>query len=192
MSGSETKQPSLAPVELGTVLAGKYRVERIIGQGGMGVVVEARHIVLDEHVALKFLLPAFTEHPEGSARFLREAKAGMRIKSEHVARVSDVGTLENGAPYMVMELLTGSDLARLLRDQGVLGLEDAVDYIVQGSEAIAEAHGRSQAGEPVPDGARRRLAARQGARLRHLEDDDRRRRPDGHGRGAGLGAVHVP
>ncbi|WP_437725063.1 protein kinase domain-containing protein [Sorangium sp. So ce861] len=141
MSGSETKQPSLAPVEPGTVLAGKYRVERIIGQGGMGVVVEARHIVLDERVALKFLLPAFTEHPEGSARFLREAKAGMRIKSEHVARVSDVGTLENGAPYMVMELLTGSDLARLLRDQGVLGLEDAVDYIVQGSEAIAEAHG---------------------------------------------------
>ncbi|HTN86997.1 MAG TPA: protein kinase, partial [Sorangium sp.] len=127
-------------MEPGTVLAGKYRVERIIGQGGMGVVVEARHVVLDERVALKFLLPAFTLHPEGSARFLREAKAGMRIKSEHVARVSDVGTLESGAPYMVMEFLTGSDLARLLRDQGVLGIEDAVDYIVQGSEAIAEAH----------------------------------------------------
>ncbi|XXY45302.1 protein kinase [Sorangium sp. So ce269] len=140
MSDSETKQPSLPPVEPGTVLAGKYRVERIIGQGGMGVVVEARHVVLDERVALKFLLPAFTLHPEGSARFLREAKAGMRIKSEHVARVSDVGTLESGAPYMVMEFLTGSDLARLLRDQGVLGIEDAIDYIVQGSEAIAEAH----------------------------------------------------
>ncbi|WP_437623275.1 protein kinase domain-containing protein [Sorangium sp. So ce1151] len=140
MSDSETKQPSLPPVEPGTVLAGKYRVERIIGQGGMGVVVEARHVVLDERVALKFLLPAFTLHPEGSARFLREAKAGMRVKSEHVARVSDVGTLESGAPYMVMEFLTGSDLARLLRDQGVLGIEDAIDYIVQGSEAIAEAH----------------------------------------------------
>ncbi|WP_437756495.1 protein kinase domain-containing protein [Sorangium sp. So ce1389] len=140
MSDSETKQPSLPPVEPGTVLAGKYRVERIIGQGGMGVVVEARHVVLDERVALKFLLPAFTLHPEGSARFLREAKAGMKIKSEHVARVSDVGTLESGAPYMVMEFLTGSDLARLLRDQGVLGIEDAIDYIVQGSEAIAEAH----------------------------------------------------
>ncbi|WP_433932876.1 protein kinase [Sorangium cellulosum] len=131
----------MAPVEPGTVLAGKYRVERIIGQGGMGVVVEARHVVLDERVALKFLLPEFTRHPEGSARFLREAKAGMRIRSEHVARVSDVGTLENGAPYMVMELLDGSDLARLLRDHGVLGMEDAVDYVVQGSEAIAEAHG---------------------------------------------------
>ncbi|MGK3989610.1 protein kinase [Sorangium sp. So ce136] len=140
MSDSETKQPSLPPVEPGTVLAGKYRVERIIGQGGMGVVVEARHVVLDERVALKFLLPAFTLHPEGAARFLREAKAGMRIKSEHVARVSDVGTLESGAPYMVMEFLTGSDLARLLQDQGVLGIEDAIDYIVQGSEAIAEAH----------------------------------------------------
>lgn len=141
MSGSETKQPSLPPVEPGTVLAGKYRVERVIGQGGMGVVVEARHVVLDERVALKFLLPEFTQHPEGSARFLREAKAGMKIKSEHVARVSDVGTLENGAPYMVMEFLIGSDLARLLRDQGVLGVEDAIDYIAQGSEAIVEAHG---------------------------------------------------
>ncbi|WP_441289238.1 serine/threonine protein kinase [Sorangium sp. KYC3313] len=141
MSGSETKQPSLPPVEPGTVLAGKYRVERVIGQGGMGVVVEARHVVLDERVALKFLLPEFTQHPEGSARFLREAKAGMKIKSEHVARVSDVGTLENGAPYMVMEFLIGSDLARLLRDQGVLGIEDAIDYIAQGSEAIVEAHG---------------------------------------------------
>ncbi|WP_437635871.1 protein kinase domain-containing protein [Sorangium sp. So ce854] len=141
MSDSETNQPSRPPVEPGTVLAGKYRVERIIGQGGMGVVVEARHVVLDERVALKFLLPEFTRHPEGAARFLREAKAGMRVRSEHVARVSDVGTLESGAPYMVMEYLVGSDLARLIRDQGVLGLEDAVDYVVQGSEAIAEAHG---------------------------------------------------
>ncbi|WP_437781189.1 protein kinase domain-containing protein [Sorangium sp. So ce1097] len=141
MSDSETNQPSRPPVEPGTVLAGKYRVERIIGQGGMGVVVEAQHVVLDERVALKFLLPEFTRHPEGAARFLREAKAGMRVRSEHVARVSDVGTLESGAPYMVMEYLVGSDLARLIRDQGVLGLEDAVDYVVQGSEAIAEAHG---------------------------------------------------
>jgi eukaryotic-like serine/threonine-protein kinase len=122
------------------LLAGKYRVERIIGQGGMGVVVEARHIVLDERVALKFLQPDFALHPEGSARFLREARAAVKIKSEHVARVLDTGTLESGAPYMVMEFLEGNDLARTLEQQGVLALEDAVDFITQGCEAIAEAH----------------------------------------------------
>src|SRR3954447_25868282 len=99
-----------APVSLeqnptipGTILAGKYRVERILGQGGMGVVVEARHIALDERIALKFLLPEFAAQPEAATRFLREARNAVKIKSEHVARVSDVGTLESGAPYMVME-----------------------------------------------------------------------------------------
>jgi serine/threonine-protein kinase len=128
------------PIAPGTILAGKYRVERLLGQGGMGVVVEARHIALDERVALKFLLPEYATHPEASGRFLREARAAVKIKSEHVARVSDVGTLEMGAPYMVMEYLAGSDLSQALETNGVFSLEDAIDFIVQGSEAIAEAH----------------------------------------------------
>ena len=123
------------------MLVGKYRVERVIGRGGMGVVVEARHIALEQRVALKFLLAEYALNPESSARFLREARAAVRIKSEHVARVSDVGTLETGAPYMVMEFLVGQDLARLLQESGPLSLEDAVDYVIQGCEAIAEAHG---------------------------------------------------
>jgi serine/threonine-protein kinase len=106
----------------------------------MGVVVEARHIALDERVALKFLLPEYASHPEASGRFLREARAAVKIKSEHVARVSDVGTLEMGAPYMVMEYLAGSDLSQLLETKGVFSLDDALDFIIQGSEAIAEAH----------------------------------------------------
>jgi serine/threonine-protein kinase len=122
------------------MLAGKYRVERILGQGGMGIVVEARHLALDERVALKFLLPDYAQHPEASARFLREARAAAKIKNEHVARVTDHGTLENGSPYMVMEYLEGQDLSKLLETRGVLTLEDAVDYLVQGCEAIAEAH----------------------------------------------------
>ena len=93
----------------GAVLAGKYRVERLLGQGGMGVVVEARHTQLDDRVALKFLLPEYSANPDAAARFLREARAAVKIKSPHVARVSDVGTLENGAPYMVMEYLEGAD-----------------------------------------------------------------------------------
>jgi serine/threonine-protein kinase len=128
------------PTQPGTILAGKYRVERILGQGGMGVVVEARHIALDERVALKFLLPEYANHPEASARFLREARNAVKIKSEHVARVSDVGTLESGAPYMVMEFLEGRDLAGTLEKTGVLTIPDAVDYVIQGCEAIAEAH----------------------------------------------------
>jgi serine/threonine-protein kinase len=137
-NAAATPQPS--PTVPGTVLAGKYRVERILGQGGMGVVVEARHIALDERVALKFLLPEYATHPEASARFLREAQAAAKIKSEHVARVSDVGTLDTGAPYMVMEFLEGRDLSRTLETEGVLQYPDAVDYIIQACEAIAEAH----------------------------------------------------
>jgi tRNA A-37 threonylcarbamoyl transferase component Bud32 len=129
------------PVQPGQVLAGKYRVDRVLGRGGMGVVVEARHVQLEERVALKFLLPDYAQVPEASARFLREARAAVKIKSEHVARVSDVGTLETGAPYMVMEFLEGIDLSKALERYGVCQIPDAVDYLLQTCEAIAEAHG---------------------------------------------------
>ncbi len=126
----------------GTILAGKYRVDRLLGQGGMGVVVEARHIQLDEKVALKFLVPEWATHPEASERFLREARAAIRIKNEHVARVTDVGNLpETGSPYMVMEYLEGDDLGKILETKGPFRVEDAVDFLIQGCEAIAEAHG---------------------------------------------------
>ena len=140
MSEPDPRQPSLPPIEPGTVLAGKYRVERVIGRGGMGVVVEARHIALEERVALKFLLAEHVTQRDSAARFLREARAAVKIKSEHVARVSDVGTLDNGAPYMVMEFLVGEDLSNVLQSRGPLSLQDAVDYLIQGCEAIAEAH----------------------------------------------------
>jgi eukaryotic-like serine/threonine-protein kinase len=135
--------PAAAPSTLapGTILAGKYRVTRILGQGGMGVVVEAQHIQLDDRVALKFLLPEYANHPEASERFLREARAAVKIKSEHVARVSDVGTLDTGSPYMVMEYLQGEDLSNMLEKSGPLNVQDAVDFIIQGCEAINEAHG---------------------------------------------------
>jgi len=125
----------------GQLLAGKYRVERVLGQGGMGVVVAAHHVVLDEVVAIKFLLPEALRSAEAVARFEREARAAVKIKSEHVARVTDVGRLETGAPYMVMELLRGRDLAVLLHEQGPLSLPDVADYLLQAGEAIAEAHG---------------------------------------------------
>jgi hypothetical protein len=127
-------------VQVGQVLAGKYRVERVLGQGGMGVVVAATHLQLGQLFALKFLLPHMCEHAEAVARFAREARAAVQIQSEHVARVTDVGTLESGAPYMVMEYLQGSDLSEVLRARGPLPITEAVGFMLQACEAIAEAH----------------------------------------------------
>lgn len=129
-----------AGVEPGQILIGKYRIERVLGIGGMGVVVAATHVHLEERVAIKFLLPEALYNSEAVARFIREARAAVRIKSEHVARVSDVGTLESGSPYMVMEYLEGTDLSELVQRQGAMSVPDAVESLLQACEAIAEAH----------------------------------------------------
>jgi serine/threonine protein kinase len=127
-------------VHEGQILAGKFRIERVLGQGGMGIVVAATHLQLDERVALKFLLPEALSNPEAVERFAREARAAVKIKSEHVARVSDVGTLESGSPYMVMEYLHGEDLASYVRRNGAAAIPEAVEFLLQACEAIAEAH----------------------------------------------------
>jgi serine/threonine protein kinase len=132
-----------APVgqlKVGDTLAEKYRIERVLGRGGMGVVVAARHMHLGEQVAIKFLLPASLTSPEVVARFLLEGRAAVRIRSEHVARVLDVGALPDGAPYLVMEYLNGQDLQKIVRARGPLPIEEAVDLVLQACEAIAEAH----------------------------------------------------
>src|SRR3954462_10329001 len=124
----------------GDLLAGKFRVERLLGSGGMGVVVEATHITLKDRVALKFLRsPKFADQTT-ITRFLREAQAAARIKSPHVGRVLDVGTLDDGSPYMVMEFLEGTDLGTILDRQGTLPIEQAIDYALQTCEALAAAH----------------------------------------------------
>lgn len=124
----------------GAVLLGRYRLERIVGEGAMGVVVAATHLHADRPVALKFLLPAFGKRRALHARFAREARAATRIKSEHVARVLDVEALESGEPFIVMELLTGEDLGQRLERLGPLPADDAVDYVVQACDALAQAH----------------------------------------------------
>ncbi|HMJ12740.1 MAG TPA: protein kinase [Polyangiaceae bacterium] len=131
-----------AVFETGDLLAGKYRVERVLGKGGMGFVVAAIHIQLEERVAVKFLMPELCQQEEPVTRFLREARAAVRIRSEHVARVLDVGVLEDGAPYMVMEYLDGHDLSAELDRRMQLGVHEAVEYVLQACEAIAEAHAR--------------------------------------------------
>jgi serine/threonine-protein kinase len=129
-----------APVIEGEIVAGKYKVERVLARGGMGVVVAAIHQQLEQRVALKFLLPGGVQCESIVARFLREAKAAVRLRSEHVARVLDVGTAEDGAPYIVMEYLEGQDLATVIDAQGQLPIDEAIPYVLQACEAIAEAH----------------------------------------------------
>jgi len=129
-----------SPVAPGQILAGKYRIERVLGEGGMGVVVEAHDTSLERRVAIKFLLPDFVQHAEAKERFIREARAAAKIQSEHVARVIDVSTLETGAPYMVMEFLEGSDLSKVIETTGAMSVEDATLYVIQACEALAEAH----------------------------------------------------
>ena len=125
---------------MGDKLAGKYVVRRLIACGGMGAVYEVHHEILDQAVALKVLLPEAAEHAGAATRFINEARASARIRNEHVAQVMDVGRLEDGSAYIVLELLRGSDLARLLEERGALSIEEAVDYVLQALEAIAEAH----------------------------------------------------
>jgi serine/threonine-protein kinase len=132
---------SAAGVREGDILAGKYRVDRLLGVGGMGVVVAASHVHLETKVAIKFLLPEMLNSREAVARFAREARAAVKITSEHVARIFDVGTLENGAPYMVMEFLEGGDLAAWIEQRGRLPVEQAVEFVLQACVAVADAHG---------------------------------------------------
>jgi serine/threonine protein kinase len=124
----------------GDIIGGKYRIERVLGAGGMGMVVAARHIKLEQRVAIKLLLPALEDDSRHVARFLREARAAAKLQSEHVARVIDIDTLDSGAPYMVIEYLEGRDLKRLVDDSGPLPVPTAVGYVLEACEAIAEAH----------------------------------------------------
>lgn len=127
-------------VQLGQLIAGKYRVEQVLGRGGMGVVMAALHEQLNQRVALKFLTDSAYQQPEAVARFQREARAAVQIQSEHVARVMDVGTLDTGSPYMVMEYLRGRDLKDVSTRRGPLPITEAVDYVLQACDAVAEAH----------------------------------------------------
>ncbi|XYH92463.1 serine/threonine-protein kinase [Sorangium sp. So ce1128] len=127
---------------IGEVFAQRYRLERSLGRGSMGAVFAAEHVSLRQRVAVKFLLPKAKDFPGASARFLREARAAAAIRSEHVARVIDVGTAELGLPYLVMEYLRGRDLQQVLDARGPLPVSEAVDYVLQSCEAVAEAHAR--------------------------------------------------
>jgi serine/threonine-protein kinase len=127
--------------DVGVVIGGKYRVDGIVGRGGTSVVYRATHLELDRPVALKILSGDALRVPEYVARIRHEARAAACIKSEHVVRVFDVGETEReGAPYLVMELLEGRDLANVVARRGGLPLDFAIACIMQVCEVLAEAH----------------------------------------------------
>jgi serine/threonine-protein kinase len=124
----------------GEVLANQYRVERVLGAGGMGVVVRVRRVEDEQLFALKFLRPSVARDESAKARFLREAEAGRRIESAHVVRIFDVGTLASGSPYLLMEYLHGSTLEKLLGGGHALPLQASCDLILQLCEGLSAAH----------------------------------------------------
>jgi len=123
----------------GTLVAGKYSIVRPLGEGGMGAVYVVEHTITKHHRALKLLHPEMTAVRDVVDRFLREASAAGHIGSEHIVETFDAGTLENGAPYLVMELLKGETLAeRIARRPPQLG--ELVDIMEQACSGIQAAH----------------------------------------------------
>ncbi len=123
----------------GSLVDSKYLVEETVAEGGIGVIVVARHLALNQRVAIKYLKPKALKNPSLVERFVREGRLAAQISSDHVVRVYDVGSLAEGGPYMVMEYLVGQDLGSLL-ESGPIPIERAVDYIIQACDALAEAH----------------------------------------------------
>lgn len=129
-----------AGIQTGSVVANRYRIEEVIGRGGMGVVVAARHLELDERVAVKFMSSETLSDPEAVTRFDREVRAAARLRSEYVARVFDAGKLTDGGRYMVLEYLEGEDLSVRLHRDGPLDLDQAIRFMLQACSAVFEAH----------------------------------------------------
>lgn len=143
-TGDNEALESGAPLALprpGDVIDEKYEIIKLIGEGGMGVVFEARHVRLGHAVALKFLHPAAVLVPGATARFEREARASAQLRGPNVAHVLDVDATGEGAAYMVMELLRGRDLDAELHQRGPLPIAEAVDIVLQVCSAMKEAHG---------------------------------------------------
>jgi eukaryotic-like serine/threonine-protein kinase len=136
----EDEPSSGSPLHIGQIVNGKYRIERQIGRGGMGVVLAATHLQLEHLVAIKVMRRDLVEDDRALDRLLMEARSAARIRSEHVARVLDVGTLENGSPFIVMEYLEGENLADLLDREGALEVEQAASFLLQCCLALAEVH----------------------------------------------------
>lgn len=141
-AGQALEPTPTPPIALGGVVAGKYRVDRVIGFGGMGIVCAATHVELGSAVAIKFIRPERGTDDRTVARFLTEARAAAQLHSQFACRVMDCGRLSSGSPYIVMEYLVGQDLRSMVNARGPLTIEEAVTLGLQACEALAEAHSK--------------------------------------------------
>lgn len=141
---SHSVTPSPYP-SAGEVIDGKYQIDKVLGEGGMGMVARAYHLLLHSRVALKFMNPQFMTFPGAVERFLQEGRASKKIRSDHVVPVEDVGKLASGAPYLVMPCLEGTDLADLLARDGTPGLptQRAIHFTLQILRGLQAAHAAS-------------------------------------------------
>ena len=137
-----TQPNSTVSERIGRTEGGKYRVVRLLGEGGMGAVYEAQHAVVGRRFAIKFLHPDLAGNDEIVARFQREAQAAGSLENENIAAVVDAGTADDGAPYLVMEYLEGEDLAHLLFRTGPLPVPRAAYVMIQACRGLVAAHGR--------------------------------------------------
>jgi eukaryotic-like serine/threonine-protein kinase len=129
-----------ADLAAGTLVAGKLRIVRALGVGGMGAVYEVEHQLTRHRRALKLLHPQFAGNSQAVARFLREASAAGRIGNEHIVETFDAGVLDSGEPYLVMELLQGRSLAALVEDTGRISERDAIEWLAQACDGLQAAH----------------------------------------------------
>ena len=138
---------SVAATRVGELVGAKYRIVRLLAEGGMGVVYEAQHTVVRRRFAVKFMRRDLAEHGDILTRFQREAEAAGALESEHVAAAVDFGIAADGAPYIVMEYLVGESLTALLERQGPLPVGRAADLA---SQAGAGDAGRARRGDHPP------------------------------------------
>jgi eukaryotic-like serine/threonine-protein kinase len=124
----------------GSIVGNKYRIDGCLGEGGMGIVLSATHLELDAPVAIKVVREELAGSQEMVERVLFEARAVARMRSSHVVRVLDVARLDSGCPYIVMEQLQGVELGLALWENGPFSVPQAIDYLLQACDGLAEAH----------------------------------------------------
>ena len=184
---------------VGALVGGKYRIVRLLAQGGMGVIYEAHHAVVRRRFAIKFLRRDLAERREILTRFQREAEAAGALENENVAAAVDFGISDDGMPYIVMEYLVGESVGALLEREGRLSaparLRSGGAGLPRRRSGARRRHRppRPQAAQPVPLPARRRDGPREGARLRRRQAAGHRgvERGDGHRHVARHRRVHV-
>jgi serine/threonine protein kinase len=137
---AESSYQSDIPDMQGEIVGGKYRVVRLIGTGGMGTVWEGLHAGLGHKVAIKFIKPAYAQHPDARKRFEIEARAAARLTTKHAVQVYDFGVTDRGLPYIVMEYLEGRSLSEILMEKGPLTAREVGVIIGQASRALSKAH----------------------------------------------------